>query len=107
MAGENMIEVFHRRVASLGDRPALVKKVKGAWQPTSWREYGALVSRAARGFISLGHQPGENVCILGFNRIEWLVSDLAAMAAGGVPAGIYTTSSPEQVEYILSHSGCP
>src|SRR5689334_21226142 len=26
------------------------------------------------------------------------------MAAGGVPAGIYTTCSPEEVQYIVHHS---
>ena len=44
------------------------------------------------------------LAIQSFNREEWLVADLAAMALGGVPLGIYTTSSAEQIEYILGHS---
>lgn len=99
-----MISVLHRRAAELGDRPALRQKVAGHWQTYSWRQYGDLVERAARGLVSLGHAPGEPVAILGFNRVEWVVSYLAAMASRGVPVGLYTTSTAEQVQYILAHS---
>ena len=40
----------------------------------------------------------------GFNRPEWVIFDHAAMMAGGAPAGIYTTCSPEEVQYIVHHS---
>jgi long-chain acyl-CoA synthetase len=107
MSRETMIDVFHQRVEALAERPALWRKVNGAWQSVSWKEYGARVQRAARGFIALGFAPGQAVCIVGFNRVEWVVADLAAMAACGVPAGIYTTSSAEQAQYILHHCEAP
>jgi len=58
----------------------------------------------ARALIALGCEPGQRVGVLGFNRPEWAESLLGAMAAGGAAAGIYTTSSPEQVGYVLRHS---
>ncbi|GAB4199778.1 MAG: AMP-dependent synthetase/ligase [Sandaracinaceae bacterium] len=57
--------------------------------------------------MSLGFQPGQRICILGFNRPEWTTLDLATLAAGGAPAGIYTTCSAEEVQYILHHSEAP
>ncbi len=72
--------------------------------PTSWREYAQRVTRFALGLHSLGFKPQGVLAIQSFNREEWLVADLAAMALGGVPMGIYTTSSAEQIEYILQHS---
>ena len=33
--------------------------------------------------------------------------DLGAMAIGAIPAGIYQTCSPEEIEYILNHSEAP
>jgi long-chain acyl-CoA synthetase len=54
--------------------------------------------------IALGMEPGDHVAILGFNRPEWVIFDVAAMAAGGAPAGIYATNSPEECKYILNHS---
>lgn len=40
---------------------------------------------------------GEATAILGANRPEWVIFDVATMAIGAVPAGIYATSSPVEV----------
>ncbi|MBT3220366.1 MAG: AMP-binding protein, partial [Proteobacteria bacterium] len=70
----------------------------------NWTDYGKHVARAARSLMALGFKTGNNVAILGFNRPEWVIFDVAAMAAGGAAAGIYTTCSPKEVAYIVSHS---
>ncbi|MBL8949954.1 MAG: AMP-binding protein, partial [Myxococcaceae bacterium] len=97
MLPPTIIHRFHELAARLEHRPALWSKRSGAYVPTSWRDYAARVRHFALGLISLGFEPGGRLCIMGFNREEWLVADLAAMAVGGVPVGIYTTSSAEQV----------
>jgi long-chain acyl-CoA synthetase len=91
----------------LGSRPAYYEKVAGTYTPTSWTDYGDQVSRAARSLIAMGFQGEENVAILGFNRPEWVIMDVAAIAAGGAAAGIYTTCSPEEVQYIIGHCEAP
>ncbi len=100
---ETVISVFEQTVDRRADAPAMSFKRDGAWREISWRRYGELVSQAARGFIRLGLEPGGGVAVLGFNRPEWFVSDIAAIAAGGLPAGIYTTSTPEQCQYVAHH----
>jgi long-chain acyl-CoA synthetase len=99
-----IIHALQDRAAQLGDRPALWSKRQGTYLPTSWRDYAKRVKHFALGLISLGFKPGSTLGIMAFNREEWLVADLAAMAAGGVPVGLYTTSSQEQVRHILAHS---
>jgi len=79
-------------------------KVGGRWQPTTWRTYVDQIQLAARALIGLGLPRGGRVAILGFNRPEWVIFDHAAMMAGGCPAGIYTTCSAEEVQYIVHHS---
>jgi long-chain acyl-CoA synthetase len=86
------------------DAPAFFYKAEGRYQPTTWAAYAALVKRAGKSLIALGFEPGGTVSILGFNRPEWVILDVAAMAAGGAPAGIYTTCSPEEVRYIVHHA---
>ncbi len=76
----------------------------GGWVPTPWKDYVAQVRQAARALIALGVSPGDTVCILGFNRPEWVIFDVAAMAVGAVPAGIYTTCSAPEVQYIIDHA---
>lgn len=89
---------------SCPDAPALVAKRGGVWEETSWSEFHRQVHQAARGFLKLGHEPGQAIVILGFNRPEWVIADLAAIAVGGTPAGIYTSSTAEQCHYIAEHS---
>jgi long-chain acyl-CoA synthetase len=91
--------------ARRGDEPACYRRRDGVWQAISWRQLRDQVRRAARSLIGIG-VGGGTVGILGGNRPEWTVGALAAMACGGAPVGIYTTSSPEQVSYIVRHAGC-
>jgi len=89
------------------DAPAYMTKVGGVWKEQTYAQYARQVRQAARSLISMGFQPGQVTAILGFNRPEWVILDVATMAAGGAPAGIYTTSSPDEIAYILDHSEAP
>ena len=68
----------------------------GQWVMTSWQDYVGQVKAAARSLIALGVEPGEAVTILGSNTPEWVIFDVAAMAVGATPAGIYPTNAPEE-----------
>ena len=92
---------------SKAHNPAYYVKQGNAWNPTNWGTYASQVAQAGRALIALGFEPGQTVCILGFNRPEWVIADVATMGAGGAPAGIYTTCSPSEVAYIVSHSEAP
>ncbi len=97
----------HRLLAQASRRPTAIayqQKVEGSWRPTTWREFADQVRSAARALIALGLPRGGKVTILGFNRPEWVIFDHAAMMAGGAPAGIYTTCSADEIQYIIHHS---
>lgn len=102
------IDSIPHRLLELGrSQPSTVAyqcKVAGRWQPTTYRTFVEQVRLAARALIALGFPRGGKVAILGFNRPEWVILDHAAMMAGGAPAGIYTTCSPSEVQYIVDHS---
>ena len=99
-----VMDVFDRTVRSHGPKPALRFKRHGAWQTITWSEYHKQVRQVARALISLGTKAGSGVAIIGYNCPEWFFADVGAIYAGAVPAGIYTTNSAEQCEYIASHS---
>jgi long-chain acyl-CoA synthetase len=96
--------LFYGQVAKYGGRVALRKKYLGLWQEISWLQYGQHVREVALGLMALGLHRGERVSIIAENRPEWLYGDLGTMAAGGVTVGVYSTSSAEQCQYLLSHS---
>ncbi len=83
---------------------AYAAKAGGDWVTTSWRDFDLQVRQVGRALIALGVPPGGTVGILGFNRPEWTLSYLGAMAAGAVPVGIYQTCAANQVGYIASHA---
>jgi long-chain acyl-CoA synthetase len=97
-------ELFFRQVEQQGERLAIRYKAYGIWHRVSWRQYGEEVRRVAAALVAAGLRPGENVAILADNRPEWLYCHLGIQTSGGATCGIYATSSPEQIEYVLRHS---
>jgi long-subunit acyl-CoA synthetase (AMP-forming) len=101
---ETVFEVLERTARTHGGRPALKAKRDGQWQATTWKEYLDQAKLVARGFLRLGLQPRDGVVIMGYNRPEWFLADVGAILAGGLPAGIYITNTPEQCHYIAEHA---
>jgi long-chain acyl-CoA synthetase len=97
--------LFFARARALGDRVALREKRLGVWRRITWREYADAVRQVAGGLMAVDLRPGEHVAVLGENRPEWLYCHLGIMAAGGATCGIYPTSAPEQIRYVLDHCG--
>ncbi|MEA2025000.1 MAG: long-chain fatty acid--CoA ligase [Actinomycetota bacterium] len=90
-----------------GEADAYAVRHAGGWVTTSWRGYAEEIKAAARGLIALGVEVGSPVAILGANAPEWVIFDVAAMAVGAMPAGIYPTSTPDECAYVLEHSSSP
>lgn len=89
-----------------GSAPAVhAKDDAGQWKTWTWSEYWDDIRAFAKAIIALGHQPGGAVTICGNNRQEWVVAQLGTMAAGGIPAPVYQTSTPEQTRHIIDNSG--
>ncbi len=107
MERDTVIDRFLKHRGTRPGSPAYYEKIGVAWVPTTWEEYVGQVRRAARAMIALGVKPGDVVCMLGFNRPEWVIGQLAAMMAGSIGAGIYATNSPSEAGYILAHSEAP
>ncbi len=97
-------QLFFDRAAKKGNAVALRRKDFGIWNRISWAEYGTCVNEVAAGLLALGVGHGDRVAVLGENRPEWLYCHLAAMTVGGVTCGVYPTSAPEQIAYVVGHS---
>jgi long-chain acyl-CoA synthetase len=100
-----ILDLLDERAASTPGRVALRARGEQRWDATTWGEYGRAVRQVAAGLYALGVAPGDRVAILSFNRPEWHVADFAVLWSGAVTVPIYPTSAPEQVEYVLRHSG--
>ncbi|WKW50229.1 AMP-dependent synthetase/ligase [Rhodomicrobium lacus] len=97
---------FLETAARRGDAPAYYVRDAESWTPTPWNIFRDEVRRAARALVALGVKPGDAVGIIGYNRPEWVIMDIAAMMVGANVAGIYFTASAQDAAYIIEHSEC-
>jgi long-chain acyl-CoA synthetase len=107
MASDTIPHRLFAQAKARPDAPAFHHKVDGRYRATPWAEYASTVRKLGKALLALGFAPGSTVSILGFNRPEWVLLDVAAMSVGGAAAGIYTTCSPEEVRYIVNHAESP
>lgn len=101
----NLVAMFFARANSKDDLPFLWAKKNGAWRSISWREAALQVANLASALTRLGLKPGDRVMLVSENRPEWLISDLAIMAAGCVTVPTYTTNTERDHQHILDDSG--
>src|SRR5262245_41822018 len=73
--------------------------------PITYADFGRAVHEIAGGLASLGVGPGDRVAILCGTVPEWTLADFGAFCSGATVVPVYHTNSPEECEYVLSHSG--
>jgi long-chain acyl-CoA synthetase len=94
------------RARSRPGRIAFRAKELGVYRETTWRQLADRVAAVALGFagqFAIGR--GDTVAIIGDPCPEWTIADLATQALGGISYGIYPTSAPGEVRYLLQHGG--
>src|ERR1700736_6993148 len=74
-------------------------------QRISYAELAAEVTRAAQAFRASGIGLGDRVAYLSPNTPALLAAHFAVPLAGAVLVAINTRLAPEEVRYILDHSG--
>ena len=89
-------------VEKYGTNTAMVSyDAKDKW---TYDEYFQDIQKTAKGFLALGLQPSNAVGIMSCNNPQWFLSSMAAIFAGGLSTGIYTTNAPPTVKYIVDHA---
>jgi long-chain acyl-CoA synthetase len=96
-------KLLARNAERLGDEPALREKDLGIWRETSWRDYHRRVRDFSLGLVALGLRRGGKVAIIGDNRPEWVIAELAAQSAGAASIGIYQDSNLNEVAFVIDH----
>ena len=78
--------------------------------PASAQEHGfagldAQADAVARGLVRRGLKPGDRICILSLNRVEFVTTLLGAMRAGVIPVPVNIKLAAETVRYIAGDAG--
>ncbi|MCJ7773832.1 MAG: AMP-binding protein [Desulfobacterales bacterium] len=104
MLENNLIGFIIKNANEMPNTVAMREKRYGVWSPMSWREFKEKLQRFSLGLIELGIKKGDTLAIIGDNKPEWIIAEFGAMAAGGVPTGVYPDSLAEEIEYLVVYS---
>ncbi len=102
---QNLLLLFFQQARANADKPFLWRKVDGVYRALTWAEAARQANLLSRALRARGLQPGDRVCIVSENRPEWLIADVAIMAAGCISVPAYTTNTVDDHRYILDNAG--
>ncbi|WP_457634038.1 AMP-binding protein [Oceanithermus desulfurans] len=97
-------QLLKLRAENEGERVALREKDFGIWNEVTYAEYYANVRDFAHGLLELGYRPGEKFAVIAENIPEWVYAELAVQGLGGVSVGIYPSSVPAEVAYVMEYA---
>jgi long-chain acyl-CoA synthetase len=102
----NITDLLIERVAKTPDTALFsLPTADGGWSDVTAAEFQKQVIALAKGFVAAGVKPGEKIGFMCKVRYEWTLVDFAIAYAGAILVPVYETSSPSQIQYILTDSG--
>ncbi|MGF1628838.1 MAG: AMP-dependent synthetase/ligase [Kiloniellaceae bacterium] len=104
-ACRSLTAAFFDQAAQRREAPFVWHKQDGRYRSQSWAEIARQVKDLSRGLRGLGLQPGDRVVLVAESRPEWLVADLAIIAAGGITVPAYTTALTSDHRHVLTDCG--
>lgn len=99
-----MPQLLEEHAQRTPDGVAMQEKRYGIWMPTTWSAYRDRVRDFALGLAGMGVARDEIVAVLGDNRPEWLIAELAAQSLGAAVVGVYPTSIGDELTHVLEVS---
>ena len=83
---------------------ALRLKEFGIWQETTWGTYLERVKHFALGLYALGLRREDKMAVIADNIPEWLYAELGAQSLGAISVGVYQSSVPSEMAYMLEYT---
>jgi long-chain acyl-CoA synthetase len=100
---KSVIDAFHQCVERYPDVIA-VRSRDGSTELT-FTQLRERIDALAGGLAKLGVSRGDTVALMFKNQPEFHLADFAVVTLGATPYSIYTTSSPDQIAYVVGDAG--
>ena len=105
MSEDTLPKLLRRNAHAHGGEIAMREKEFGIWRALTWSEVADRTRAIALGLRGLGLAAGEVVALIGDNRPDWVMGEIATHAIRGRSLGIYRDALDDEVAYLLSFSG--
>jgi long-chain acyl-CoA synthetase len=104
-SGGTLLHLLQERAARSPKQDAATHKRSGKWTQVDWETILRDVRHLSAALVARGVQPGDRVAVFADSSLPWCVADLAICAARGITVPIYASNTPDEVKYVLNHSG--
>ena len=105
IAEDTLPRLLRRNARAHGDDIAMREKEFGIWRALRWSAVAERTRDIALGLRAIGVGAGEVVGLIGDNRPDWVMGEIAAHAIGARSLGIYRDALDDEVAYLLAFSG--
>jgi long-chain acyl-CoA synthetase len=102
---DTLPKLLAHNAAHHGGEIAMREKQFGIWRSFTWAEIEARTRAMALGLAAVGLRPGDVVGLIGDNRPDWVMGEIAAHAIGARSLGIYRDALDDEVAYLLEFAG--
>jgi len=100
-----LLHLLQERASRTPKQEAATHKKFSKWTHVDWVTILDDVRHLSAALVSRGIQPGDRVAIFADSSLPWCVVDLAISAARAITVPIYASNTPDEVKYVLQHSG--
>lgn len=102
-----LVETVDRNAAKYKEREAwrFCWRKEGDWLPTSWEDFASQTYTAAYALARLGLLEKDTIAICSPNTPQILITEIAAFRNRAAAIPIYSSSSQEQFDFIVSNGG--
>lgn len=98
-------DMIRSNAGEFGSRLALKYRKQGVFVTLTYAAYYERILMVSRGLGKMGVKPGDRIAILSENRVGWVIADMGILCCGAVTVPVYPTNTPEQIAYMVNHSG--
>jgi len=104
-SGGTLLHLLQERASRTPKQDAATHKRFGKWVHVDWETILGDVRHLSAALVARGIQPGDRVAVFADSSLPWCVADMAICAARAITVPIYASNTPDEVKYVLQHSG--
>ena len=101
---DTLPKLLAHNAAHWPDEIALREKDYGIWNTITWADYNARTRAFACAMHALGLGKGDVVALIGDNRPDWVMGEIAAHAVGAMSLDMYRDALDDEVAYLVNHA---
>jgi len=101
---DTLPKLLQRNAEEVPGADGIREKTRGVWQTLTWPAYRDRVRDFAMGLAATGFGRDDKLSVIGDNRPQLYIAQLATQALGGISVPVYQDSIAAELVYVLNHA---